>query len=103
MTWKVRLCLSVLIGFAITGIGIGLMLIGGWGPCGPASWIAEIGGYLNLDHVTLWCVCFPGIEKVRPEILLLLFVPAVDWSVLTFVVLSFVVWISRVSRPIGRG
>ena len=38
-------------GALLSGIGFALCELGGWGPCGPASIPAHIGGFLSVYHL----------------------------------------------------
>lgn len=93
MTWKKKITISLLTGFSLAGLGIGLVSLGGWGPCGPGSMTAVVGGYLSIGHLIFWESILPGFEdSLRhlhfPDIVSVALVPAIDFSVLAF--LSFV-------------
>lgn len=91
--------LACMIGVGISGAGAGLMTLGGWGPCGPASGIAAIGGFLNMVHVDWLLALFPGLEpltgRMIPDWVLVLVWPALVWSVLAFLVLAFWRWVRK--------
>jgi hypothetical protein len=55
---------AVAISIVATGVGMGLVEYGGWGPCGPASLTAKIGGYLSLMPFMILCACIPEYERV---------------------------------------
>lgn len=89
MSWKKNIFLSLLIGLLLTGIGIGLVALGGWGPCGPASPVAAIGGYLCIEHISLWAAIIPGFEEGLavlhiPDLVSLVLIPSLDFTVLAF-------------------
>jgi len=90
---------SCLIGIAMSATGAGLVTLGGWGPCGPASVLAQIGGCLSMVHVTWLLALFPGLEPLTgrfiPEWVLVLVWPAVVWSVLAFGTLVFWNWVRK--------
>ncbi len=90
---------ACLIGIAISAIGAGLMTLGGWGPCGPASAVAAVGGCLNMAHVDWLLALFPALEpltgRLIPDWVLVLVWPAVVWSVLAFLALRFWKWVRK--------
>ena len=71
-----RVLVSLVVGVAVTAIGIGLVAMGGWGPCGPGSRIAAVGGVLCMDLVawlelhTLWLPM-----RLLPDLAILLIWP----------------------------
>ncbi len=64
--------IGVLVGVLVTAAGWGMLLLGGWGPCGPASPISYVGGM----------ICGIGFLDVLPlPPFAALFLAAVFWSV----------------------
>ncbi len=95
MNWKRSVFLSILAGTVISGVGLLLAGWGGYGPCGPASTIATIGAYLSVYHVVAISTLFPNLESwvisaksVPLNVAFLLLVPALNWAILIFVLLT---------------
>ena len=93
MTIRKRLIIAAIAGLFISGIGFGLVAIGGW-RCGPANTVAEIGGYLSFYHLYILYVIFPSIDTwmtTNPLIsntALILVVPAIVWFILIFILIT---------------
>ena len=89
---------ACLIGTGISGIGVGLVALGGWGPCGPGSWLSELGDCLYMAHIGWLFALFPGLEpltgRLVPQALVMVW-PAVVWSVLAFLGLMFWKWVRK--------
>lgn len=90
-----RVIISGVAGLAIAGFGLALVEIGGWGPCGPSGPVAHLGGLLSIYHFMCLCVVFPAVEQflgnldsVALNIAFLLLVPAANWFLLTFGLLT---------------
>jgi len=83
-----RLLIAGGVGAVLSGLGLLLAELGGWGPCGPASSIAYIGGILNVFHVIFYAEVFGefGTDYGLVNILLMFFIAALDWAVLAFLV-----------------
>jgi hypothetical protein len=85
-TMIIRMCISLLGGICITGIGLVLVGCGGWGPCGPASTIAYVGGVLSVLHVTFLCTWFPSLDAVfgmiHCDLAVAIVVPTIFWTLL---------------------
>jgi hypothetical protein len=95
MNWKRSVLLSVLAGLVISGGGLLLVHCGGYGPCGPASTIASVGAFLSVYHVVAISSLFPTLESwvisansVPLNIAFLLLVPAFNWAIAIFVLLT---------------
>ena len=88
MKLRKRVLSSLVVGAAVTAIGIGLAALGGWGPCGPSSRLAVIGGVLCMDLVawlelhTMWLPM-----RLLPDLVILLIWPSLVWSVVAFAAL----------------
>jgi hypothetical protein len=90
MTWKRKIVVSLLIGPLLTGTGIGMVWLGGWGPCGPASGLSALGGYLSVEHLTFWARVIPGFEAKLaawriPDLLSLIVIPSLDFTLLALI------------------
>lgn len=92
--WK-KTVISAITGVVVSGMGFLLVTLGGWGPCGPASTVAYIGGLLCFNPYISLCTWFPAIENLRVSfdsvvfnIAILILIPATCWSLLTFAILS---------------
>ena len=90
-TSLVALC----IGLALSALGLLLVYLGGYGPCGPASPVAKVGAFLSVFHVELLCTTVPQLEDmllhyrtVWLNLCVLLLIPAVNWSIVVFVLLK---------------
>jgi hypothetical protein len=77
-----RGCLSILLGVLTVGLGIVMAQIGGWGPCGPASGLSVVGGWLTG---TMLCYHLP----LPP--LFALGLAVVIWSSVFYLVLGVLV------------
>ncbi len=98
MTLVKSAIVACLIGAGISGIGVGLMALGGWGPCGPGSWLAATGGCLYMAHIDWLLALFPGLEPIAARPIPGAFVmvwPALVWSVLAFLGLMFWKWVKK--------
>ena len=94
MNMRKRLAISGLIGLAISGLGFGLVQIGGYGSCGPASTLATVGSFLGYWHVVGLCILIPPLGEwlstgIQPQWLcgavnftVILVVPTITWSLL---------------------
>jgi hypothetical protein len=84
--------------------------VGGWGPCGPAGAVAEVGGYLCLYHWIWLCEAFPWLENVLRHagspvlnFFVIWAIPTVSWTILCFCVLMAVMkWKQRSQRNRGE-
>ncbi len=95
MTTKKKAFVSALSGIGVSGTGFLLVEIGGWGPCGPASTLAQVGGVLGLYHFICLCTWFPALEHLLASVdsaalnaVMIISVPAVTWFLVTFGLLS---------------
>ena len=94
MKLRKRVLLSLVVGVAVTATGIGLVALGGWGPCGPSSRIAAIGGVLCIDLVAwleLHAMWLP--MRLLPDLATLLIWPTLVWSAVIFAVLTLWGWL----------
>jgi len=86
--------LACLIGVGISSVGAGLMTLGGWGPCGPASAVATLGACLNMIHVVWLLALFPRLDglagRLHADWVLVFVWPAIVWSVLSFISLKLI-------------
>jgi len=89
-----RAIISVLTGAGITSVGVGLAMVGKWGPCGPADTLAVVGGYMSLYQWQVLCDIVPpaqdlyaAIEPLGSDFLMLL-LPVAVWSAVSFGVLT---------------
>ena len=92
-------------GALISGIGFALCELGGWGPCGPASIPAHIGGFLSVYHLMALCTWFPALEtwligadSAVLNVSLLLGAPTVTWSLVLMVVVFVATKLRRPPR-----
>jgi hypothetical protein len=76
-----RMVISCLCGVVLSGLGLVLLLVGGWGPCGPASPVGLLGGILALPGVF--------IAGNNSELLSIAAASAAVWSLATFMILTF--------------
>lgn len=94
MTLRKRIMVAGIAGLGTSGIGIGMVALGGWGPCGPASTVAAVGGWLTIEHVIWLSRLFPGLEaavgRMHADLLFLVIWPALFWSGVAFGLLT--VW-----------
>jgi len=92
MNRKKRLLIAGMSGLVISGAGLCMVALGGWGPCGPASPVAALGGWLSLKHAIWLSKLVPGLEdivgRLHGDLLFFLLWPALLWSVAAFVALS---------------
>jgi hypothetical protein len=92
MTWQRKIVLSTLIGPLLSIIGVALIAIGGWGPCGPHSTVAAIGGCFCVEHIRWWASVIPDFEatlaKLVPDAIALVLVPSIDFTAIAFLVLA---------------
>ena len=92
MSLRKRALIAVASGLGISGSGLGLMGLGGWGPCGPASWVAAIGGWLSMCSCIWLAGLVPGLEafvgRMHADLVFLVLWPAFIWSLGVFVALS---------------
>ncbi len=72
------------IGAVLSGLGLLLATLGGWGPCGPAGSLAYVGGILNVFHVMFYASLFGefGTAYAFANLVLMFLVAAFDWTVL---------------------
>lgn len=105
MTLRKKLMIACAIGLAISGSGIGLIALGGWGPCGPASTPAAIGGWLTVAQVDWLCQLVPGLDafvgSVHADFPFLVLWPALIWSLVAFGLLT--AWQRWISHQDQRG
>ena len=68
--------------------------LGGWGPCGPASTVAAIGGWLSIEHAVWLSQLVPGLEglvsRMHADLPFFVVWPGLIWSGVAFGVLT--VW-----------
>ena len=90
----------------IAAAGLLLITIGGYGPCGPASWCARVGASLGYDHFVFLCTLAPpfeawlaGVDCMPLNVAAAFLVSILDWSIVTFVILT--VWVT-IRRRSGR-
>ena len=99
MNIRKRVFIACEVGLVISCIGMGLMSLGDWGPCGPGSLSAGIGFWMNLMPVFWLSKLIPGIEALTEQwhagLVLIILWPAFLWSLVAFIALS--VW-SRFRR-----
>jgi hypothetical protein len=107
MSPRKRLAISGCIGLTMSGLGLGLVQIGGYGPCGPASTLATVGSVLGYWHFVGLCILIPTLGEwfdtgLQPQWLCIaanfsaiLVVPAINWSLLIFAGWAFYCRISR--------
>jgi hypothetical protein len=93
-------------GALISGLGLGLCYAGGWGPCGPASTVAHVGGILCVYHLTPPCEWFPALNRWLIDgqsgvlnVAVLLAVPTMTW---TSVLVMLVFVATKLRRPRRR-
>jgi hypothetical protein len=85
MTIRKRIVISGAAGATLTAIGLALVMTGGWGPCGPASDLGTVGGYLTIEHALFLFTSFPGLEGAAgqagvPDWVWLVLLPWFDWT-----------------------
>lgn len=93
MTLSKNIIVAGISGLSLSGIGLGLMALGGVGPCGPASMIASIGWWANMEPCIWLSNLVPGLEAMvglRADFVLITLWPALLWSLMVFSVLA--VW-----------
>ena len=94
MNLRKRIVVAGIAGLATSGIGIGMVALGGWGPCGPASTVAAIGDWLTIEHSIRLSRLVPGLEatvgRTHADLPFLVIWPAVLWSGVAFGALT--VW-----------
>lgn len=79
--------LGLLTEAALLGCSVVLALAGGYGPCGPASWVSLIG--VVIQYPGFWIAGF-FYDYSSPVQLAAIFIPqCVIWSVVWFGVLAF--------------
>lgn len=95
MSLKKTIIMSALCGLSLSGLGLLLAVMGGYGPCGPASPMAEVGAYLSVFHAVALFTIFPFLEDCLIRLqsgpanaAALFLIPAVDWTVIVFVLLT---------------
>lgn len=67
MTVCYRITMSVVVGAALTAIGLALELTGGWGPSGPVCELVTIGRCLCAEHIVFLFTTFPGLEAAAAQ------------------------------------
>lgn len=79
-----RLLALFALGILISGFGMILISIGGWGQSGPMDWVARIGGCLNLYHVLFYAMIIGNFSVSNPALnfMLILLIPALHWMVI---------------------
>lgn len=88
--------IGFLVGILIAIIGLALVLAGGWGPCGPASNMALMGGL--IISIGMRIACAMGVDAQFPVNLILLFViQGLLCAVIAYVVVSL-----KLTRRIAR-
>lgn len=99
MSLRKSVFVSSLTGIGISAAGAGLVTLGGWGSCGPASVVATVGGCLNMVHVAWLIALFPGLDafagRHHADWVLVLVWPAVVWSVVAFIALTLWKWLRK--------
>ena len=100
MSWTRRAVISLVYGFGLSCVGLAMVLVAGYGPCGPGSTVSAIGAFLGVSHIVTWCTVFPFLEDWIPNgVAAVLVIPAVDWAVVAFVLLTVGGWVWRRFRP----
>jgi hypothetical protein len=93
MTLLKPMVVAGIAGLVTSGIGIGMVALGGWGPCGPASTLSTVGGWLTIEHALWLSRLVPGIEsavaRMHADFPFLLIWPALLWSAVAFGALTF--------------
>ena len=81
---------ALVIGVFLSGLGLLMIHLGGWGPCGPASPLASAGGILSFNHVLFYGSLFGEFSTDSPVLNYLIFflIPALDWSLVTWLALT---------------
>ena len=101
-----RLLAAAIVGICLAALGWVLISLGGWGPCGPASTTAEVGGWLCFYHAVLVCTWLPGLElwlvQVGVASFVLSLLPAFDWTVIAFLALTLAakLWKPKPAAPL---
>ena len=99
MNLRKTVIVSSATGIGISALGAGLVALGGWGPCGPGSVVATVGGCLNMAHVAWLLALFPGLEAVagrhHADWVLVLVWPAIVWSLLAIAALALWKWLRK--------
>ena len=94
-----RVIVAVISGLGLSGIGVGMMALGGIGPCGPASLTGAIGWWANMEPCIWLSSLVPGLEalvgRLHADFVFITLWPAFLWSLVVFLILS--VW-SRFRR-----
>jgi len=87
--------IPIRIGVLISGTGLLFMQIGGWGPCGPVSILATVGGILNYCHIVFYGRIF-GELHTNSSILnsmLLIIIPACNWTLIGYFIIGAIAFI----------
>lgn len=96
MSTQKRWMVSACIGLALSGTGLALVLIGGYGPCGPGGLTSTIGSVLGFWHFVGLTILIPPLGEwlatgLKPQWLsvalnytLIVLVPTATWSLLIF-------------------
>jgi len=90
MKLQTKIIAAAISGLAISGIGVGLMALGGVGPCGPASLTATIGWWANMEPCIWLSALVPGLEafvgRIHCDLVFIILWPALLWSLIVFLV-----------------
>jgi hypothetical protein len=86
MSAKSAILVALLGGAVITGTGFVLIAAGGWGPCGPAGLVTQIGGFLSVDHLLFYSKFFSSLSTV--SIFGVFAIAALDWAVAILILLT---------------
>lgn len=92
MTGKKIILFSLLGGCLLSLLGFSMIAIGGWGPCGPTSRLAQVGGYLNVEHVIFLSTWLGEIPTPYPfiDLIIILLIPSLDWTIGLMLILLLV-------------
>ena len=95
--------LACVSGVGVSGVGTGLMALGGWGPCGPESALATVGACLNMVHVAWLLALFPRLDSLagrwHADWVLVVVWPAIVWAILIFIILICWTRLHKCSGP----
>ena len=70
MSFKLLIALLLISGVVIATDGFLMVLVGGWGPCGPAGIVADIGGRLLIIAALAWAallILLPAFLQDRKD------------------------------------
>lgn len=92
MKLRTKIIASVMGGLVLSGMGVGLMALGGVGPCGPASLAGAIGWWANMGPCGWLLDLVPGMDafigRHNCDGVLLILWPALLWSLVLFLILT---------------